>query len=67
MDQRIKSGFERIKEGENGFGEDLKIRFVLCHFMEIIQHALNRFSIRFESLMKCAKSVERYSRLESVL
>ena len=67
MDQRIKSGFERIKEGENGFGEDLKIGFVLCHFMEIIQHTLNRLSIRFESLVKCAKSVERHCGLESVL
>ena len=45
MENGLKGGFEGIEEGENGFGEDLEIRFVLRHFVEVGKHALKSVAI----------------------
>ena len=34
LENGLKGGFEGIEEGENGFGEDLEIGFVLRHYGE---------------------------------
>lgn len=45
LENGVKGGFEGIEEGENGFGEDLEIGFVLCHFVEVGKHALQSVTI----------------------
>ena len=45
LENGLKGGFEGIEEGENGFGEDLEIGFVLRHFVEVGKHALQSVAI----------------------
>lgn len=67
LENGLKGGFEGIEEGENGFGEDLEIGFVLRHFVEVGKHALQSGTIGVDALMESAERVERDRGLQGAL